>query len=79
MKASEALTTIERLYGWDLSPHQQKVFVDLMRSTGNPQQIIDNWAIYRKEQPLKGPNSFKEWFVKNVNIEHTEKQTKNTL
>lgn len=74
MKASEALTLIEKLYSWKLSKSQQKIFVDLMRQTKNPQQVIDNWAIYRKEHPSKSPASFKEWFSKNVNVEETVKQ-----
>ena len=75
MKLSEALTTIQRLYDWDLSKSQKQVFLGLMRATQNPQQVIDNWAIYRKDFPFKSPRSFGEWFKANINIEHTEKQT----
>ena len=75
MKLSEALTLIQKLYGWDLSPNQQKVFVDLMRTTHNPQQIIDNWAIYHHDNPNKSPLHFKVWFIDNINLEETEKQT----
>ena len=74
MKLSEALTLIEKLYGWELSKEQQKIFVDLMRQTKNPQQVIDNWAIYRKEHPNKSPLIFKQWFSENVNVEIAEKQ-----
>ena len=73
MKLSEALTLIQKLYGWDLSKDQQKIFVDMMRQTENPQQVIDNWAIYRKDFPNKSPASFKEWFTKNIDVTHTEK------
>ena len=74
MKLSEALTLIEKLYTWELSQGQKKIFVDMMRATKNPQQVIDNWAIYRKEHPRKSPLNFKEWFSKNVNVEETQKQ-----
>ncbi len=70
MKASEALTRIEFMYGWKLSRTQTQIFVELMRQTKNPQQVIDNWAIYCKEIK-RSPTHFKEWFGKNVNIEET--------
>ncbi len=75
MKLSEALNKIEKLYNWKLSKEQKKIFVDMMRLTKNPQQIIDNWAIYHHDNPRRSPKWFKVWFYKNVNVEETEKQT----
>ncbi len=75
MKLSEALNKIEKLYNWKLSKEQKKIFVDMMRRTNNPQQIIDNWAIYHHDNPQRSPKWFEVWFDKNVNVEATEKQT----